>query len=468
MDGVLRISVIGRHSRRERRRSGLEGNIMKFLAILKDSLREAIDCKVLYVMLGLSCLVVLVVASMSFKPLPAETMMRNLVDGDAASFVHMMRGELQEDDEDRRQRPTRVAGRFHLEGLRVVKGDADSPDSDYVLTVSMRAASEEQAIQIQFAPDVTIAKLRQQFAVVEKLNLLKVPHVRLLAEHSKKDNDGPTLYFEVETEPTDATRRLWPFEPSLFFGAIPLGGNVPLGVQLFLIASVVLSIGSWVTILVSIIITAFFIPNMLRKGTVDLMLVKPIRRSAILLFKYFGGLTFIFLNTTLAVVGIWLALGLRSGVWANSFLLMICIITFYFATLYGVSTLFGVVTRSAIVAILMTCGAWFLFFLVGTVNQVFEQRRQTEESRKLPPDKRWGDSTFAAVVKAVHKVTPRTSDLNQLANRILLSDFLTGELKNAVELQQTSLTWKESFAVSGIFLVLMLGLACWWFATKDY
>src|SRR5262249_49829740 len=45
---------------------------MKYLAILKDSVREALDSKVLYFTVGLSCLVILAVASVSFKPEPAE------------------------------------------------------------------------------------------------------------------------------------------------------------------------------------------------------------------------------------------------------------------------------------------------------------------------------------------------------------------------------------------------------------
>src|SRR5436305_173574 len=45
---------------------------MKYLAILKDSLYEALDTKVFYVMLALSCLALLVVASTSYAPAPAE------------------------------------------------------------------------------------------------------------------------------------------------------------------------------------------------------------------------------------------------------------------------------------------------------------------------------------------------------------------------------------------------------------
>ena len=91
----------------------------------------------------------------------------------------------------------------------------------------------------------------------------------------------------------------------------------------------------------AVVLTAFFMPNMLRKGTVDLLLVKPIHRFALLLYKYVGGLTFIFLNTAFAMGGVWLVIGLRSGIWAQGFSCMILVFTFYFAILYAVSALFG-------------------------------------------------------------------------------------------------------------------------------
>ena len=52
---------------------------MKFLAILKDSLREALDSKVLYALLILSALVIVGVASISFKPRPAELGISDIV-----------------------------------------------------------------------------------------------------------------------------------------------------------------------------------------------------------------------------------------------------------------------------------------------------------------------------------------------------------------------------------------------------
>ena len=64
-----------------------------------------------------------------------------------------------------------------------------------------------------------------------------------------------------------------------------------------------------------------------------------------------------------------------SGVWAPSFLLTILVLTFFFAILYSASTLFGVLTRSPIAAILLTCAVWFLLFITGILHLVFETAR---------------------------------------------------------------------------------------------
>ena len=43
---------------------------MKYFAILKDSFREARDTKILYIMLGLSTFLFLLIASVSYRPVP--------------------------------------------------------------------------------------------------------------------------------------------------------------------------------------------------------------------------------------------------------------------------------------------------------------------------------------------------------------------------------------------------------------
>ncbi len=169
----------------------------------------------------------------------------------------------------------------------------------------------------------------------------------------------------------------WPHHISiLFFYEIPYF-HVSLRDGVFIIEKwIVNKVGGWVLLFVGVIITAGFIPNMLAKGSLDLLISKPIGRSRLLVYKYIGGLTFVFLLTTITVVGLWVIVGLRSGIWTGNFLATIPMLTFYFAILYAVSTMTAMLTRNALVAILMTGFAWGLLWGVGKVNDGVENRRE--------------------------------------------------------------------------------------------
>jgi ABC-type transport system involved in multi-copper enzyme maturation permease subunit len=485
---------------------------MKFLAILKDSFREALDTKVFYVMIGLSALLTLVAATLSFQPRSPTDIMQKLMTvplyGDLDQLKQLNPERLMHMAIDPRFKTYEVVG-------VVPQDDApEGPDSPHVVTLAAHCRSPVEAKQLRDAPQETMDLIRQRFGTlvipgesgtVEKFEMLRVTDVR----PARPDNalvpekpEAKDVYFEVVTGPTAVTRRLWPFEPSLFFGALPLTflREVPLGFQLFLLEDQIINgIGAWVTILISIVITAFFIPNMLRKGTVDLLLVKPIHRTTLLLYKYVGGLLFIFLNTVFVVVGVWLAISLRSGIWAPGFLLTIFVITSFFAILYAASTLFAVLTRSPVAAILLTCAVWFVVWVVGVTYAFGETLRQQKErsdaaaertergedqvraqadpqqqdrrGRRFDPDREPPfnpDNLFFRTVRGIHYVLPRAKDLDYLMTRVLQRDLLTANQIRTQKLDDKRIDWGESLTVSGIFVGLMLGLACLRFATKDY
>jgi len=487
---------------------------MKFLAMLKDSLREAIDTKVFYVMVGLSVLITLLAFTLSFKPRSGEEFFSNPMTN------LMLSGVLTVDDPEdlgldqlmaRAQMPGFRA--YRVLGAQPANGAPAGLDSPYQVTLGVFSPRTADAEQLREDPSPVVTRIKERFGKIDKLSILTVTDVRVAPSGDQFIPKTPypnELFFQADVTPTPEARRLWPHDPSLFFGAFPLDfgglGNAPLGLQLYIIEDLIINgIGAWVAILISIIITAFFIPNMLRKGTVDLLLVKPVHRTTLLLYKYVGGLTFIFLNTTIAVVGVWVALGLRSGIWAPSFLLTIFIITAFFAILYGVSTLFGVLTRSPIVAILLTAGVWFVLFIIGQLFAYGEVLRQQEERKQIEARKGQTDPDLAQIdapgdpttdkdgdkekrrrqreapelpgnsnnwffksVRAVHFVLPRTKDLDMLTSQLLMRDLLTGNQLRARRADDMHISWGESLTVSGVFLALMLGLSCLRFATRDY
>jgi ABC-type transport system involved in multi-copper enzyme maturation permease subunit len=488
--------------------------MMTFLAILKDSWREALDSKVLYVLLGLSVLVIVFVAGIGFEAKPADKGMEAILDrfpGARQNFGFMsQRGPVRYDMENFQQlnssKPWDGEYRFELVAREVPvqqpneenkdddkdkkKKEQESSEYAFPLVVWVSSLQTEEA---QLSPEDREARkrllsmheqaqalppeqLKQFLNDKMKEEVKKVSPAQMerflkqqMAAHgalettsvhfqSKADH---TYRFVVEARGRPETYRTWPHSRSWLYGAIRSQEETPIGANVFGIEENL--VGNWgagITMMIATIITAFYIPNMLHKGTIDLLLAKPVRRSTLLIYKYIGGLTFMFINTIVVVVGIWLVLGIRSGLWAPAFLLCILTFTFEFAIFYAVSTLFGVLTRSAIVSILMTCFAWLLFFIVGIGYQMIQPLREFD----IVPG--WLTTT----ADVAHFVLPRYKDIDALNTEMVSRDLLAPEnpQRKMMEKVFASIQWGETIGFTLAFIAVMLGLSCWRFATRDY
>lgn len=473
---------------------------MKYLAILRDSLRETLDSKVLYAMIILSVLVIVGVGSISFHAQPAEKGLESILARfpGARSGFGMPPPILRYEIEDFKQLNDGPAWegqyRFDLVVKELPAKDAEGKEQDTKgafralvwvhglqldeesLTHEDREARRRLVMMREQAQDVPREELNrwvnekmreeinnvtpglmerfiaQQFAAH---GTLEVTRVRF---ESIKEN---RTRFAVETRARPETIRTWPHTVTYLYGAIPTRAETSVGHSVFTVEDTVIgSLGAGVTMLIATIITAFFIPGMLRKGTIDLLLAKPIRRPVLLVYKFIGGLTFMFLNTVVIVIGIWLVLGLRSGLWAPGFLLSIFILTYQFAIFYSVSALFGVLTRSPIVSILVACFTWVLLWGVGTGYQVINAMRDFVD---MP---RW----LTVTADTAHFVLPRYKDLDALNSQMIAKDLLGPDSaeRKVMDKVFASIKWGETLAFSTGFIAIMLGLACWRFAVKDY
>jgi ABC-type transport system involved in multi-copper enzyme maturation permease subunit len=123
----------------------------------------------------------------------------------------------------------------------------------------------------------------------------------------------------------------------------------------------------------AILVTASIIPQTFEAGAIDLLLSKPVARPLLFLVKFFGGCAFILLNAGYFVVGLWLIMGLRFGLWNNALLLCIPLFLFLFVVYYSVSAFAGVLWKNAIVSVVVTILFWAACFSVGTAKVVIEQ-----------------------------------------------------------------------------------------------
>jgi ABC-type transport system involved in multi-copper enzyme maturation permease subunit len=439
---------------------------MKFLAILKDSLREALDTKVFYVMAGFSLLVILLVASIGYRPVTVQGEARRLTD----QLTWLMRtlGKMNQQD---------TLLRWSIEDFEETRPGSAPWDTGYRFTITLDMGTAEDAEVAKQGQDevgtMIETTVRQHFSYLKGLKVKEVKS-RLPTE----------MRYLVSADGSNITRRQdWPHEPVVLF-LVPLRGfHSPVSHFVKVCESNLINqVGAGIALLVSTIITAFFIPNMLRKGTVDLLIVKPIQRWLLLLYKYIGGMTFMFLNTMFIVVGIWLVLGLRTGLWGPGFLVSIVVLTFEFALYYAVSTLFAVVTRSPIVAILMSCLAWAVFaFLIGYGYQVIDMTRKLpdivkvnvqasgeEKPAPLPP--RILPDWVYSTADIIHLVTPHLKDLDVLTEKLILDDLLPAEdpQRKSADNLYVDFHWTETLSVTALYILALLGVSCWWFAQTDY
>jgi ABC-type transport system involved in multi-copper enzyme maturation permease subunit len=107
-------------------------------------------------------------------------------------------------------------------------------------------------------------------------------------------------------------------------------------------------------IFLSVFATADLMPGMMTKGRVELYLARPVSRPMLLLGKLAGSTGVVAVNVIYATAGIWLVLGVKTGVWNVNFLYSALLIIFMFAVMYTIMMLASTFIRSTAVVIIIT------------------------------------------------------------------------------------------------------------------
>jgi hypothetical protein len=456
---------------------------MKLLAILMDSFREAIDVRVFNLLLATACALLLAFGSLTVTPRPARELLdaedpenrviETALGGDAGQPV-LDGGPAAADS------PAALA--LHAQGVEPLDGAPDRPTSPLLFTIFARCFTDTAAARLRADPGPVEELIRRRLGHYGAWQILEVTDVRLARPGNRFVPAGPPagkVWFEATTRPTRATCLIWPHDSSLLFGLMPVGelwklalhkkDPLPLGGHIAMLEEIlVASLGSSGTVLVSVVVTAFFIPNMLHRGTLDLLLVKPWRRWRLLVYKYLGGLVFILLNAAFTVGGLWLVIGLRTGVWCHALLLLVPVLTFCFAVLYSVATLVAVWARSAVAALLVACLFWAILFSVDCGRNYLRAEHAAPNPGPVAPAAPGETARQLAVLDALHAVLPRTHDLGLFTSQVVVASLSPTPGGADSRDGPSWRDWAESLGVSSAFVAVMLTLACIRFSTKDY
>ena len=274
---------------------------MKFLALMKDSLREAIDAKVLYVTVGLSCL--LDPGRRQRLLPPADGPGRDR--GATASCSGGDKILVQAMSPSRRRTRSCSNRRFRADRPRTSRPEPLEPwEYNYQFDVFLTFDDPGQGQRLRQAAIRRFGRDRATMIdIIDKDSFTGSKTSTPCMIPPDKDHPLEVRYHITSARTTIEQRRsTGGYEPTVLFAVpLPAFAHCSLHGAVYWIEDYMVNgFGSWIGILVAVVLTAFFVPNMLRKGTVDMLLVKPIHRVDVLLYKYIGGLTFVFLN---AVVG---------------------------------------------------------------------------------------------------------------------------------------------------------------------
>ncbi|HUX61354.1 MAG TPA: ABC transporter permease subunit [Ignavibacteriaceae bacterium] len=196
-----------------------------------------------------------------------------------------------------------------------------------------------------------------------------------------------------------------------------------------------------ICLLLSIFSSASFIPIMLEKGNIDLLLSKPISREQLLLGKFFGGILVVFLNIAFLIIGVWLIFSFKFSIWNFEFLITIFTITFIFSILYSIIVFFGIITKSSTLGMMI---AYLLFLIVSPALYTAKYKFALFIQNNI----------IKGVIDFAYYILPKTSELMGKTNYDLASGH--------------GITNYQPVLTSLLFLVLTLGISVAIFRKKDF
>ncbi|MGB3542717.1 ABC transporter permease [Rubrivirga sp.] len=157
---------------------------------------------------------------------------------------------------------------------------------------------------------------------------------------------------------------------TLDFGSTMLE-EVVFGAQAFVAGS-----AYWVGIILALFATGGLVAALTERGAVDVILTKPLSRSAVLGGRLLAVMAVMLALATYLIVAVWLTMSIKSGIWNPRFLLAIGVIFAMFWVVYSVVTLVGVWSGSGPLSFIATLGVLFVSLILG-IPGLAEQIQRT-------------------------------------------------------------------------------------------
>lgn len=195
------------------------------------------------------------------------------------------------------------------------------------------------------------------------------------------------------------------------------------------------------TLFLGIFATAGIVPSMMEKGTIDLLLSKPLPRWKLLWGRAAGGVLAVAVNLALFTIALWCVYGMASGVWYAPFIWITWTLSFStFLVLY-----------SGVIALNVTTDSWVLPMSLAYVHMVILSNFLSIREETIF---QWVDTPIVrALVDGLYYALPQTNDIANITGTSVLVGSVT---------DWTPLLYGVAFAAT------MIAFSTWRFSRRDF
>lgn len=256
----------------------------------------------------------------------------------------------------------------------------------------------------------------------------------------------------------------------------------------------------FLALILALVSSCSVFPEMMKEGSIDIMVSKPLSRLKLFVTKYLGVLLFMAVPVLLLCVICFLSMGLRVGVWKPELFLAVPLLMFVFSLIYCVAVLSGVLWRSTLFALLSAMMFWSLSYtmhLSESMTYTFayampkmgvEVNLQTGQS-ELTGDSRTVSEEGAQMYSTVRTIGapfPKTRKVTLLLKRVVsfddelgeyagisLTSLAVGAPPRGLELEvagdlEKRMSISYILWTSAVFEFVVLSLAAWVFCRRDF
>lgn len=151
-------------------------------------------------------------------------------------------------------------------------------------------------------------------------------------------------------------------------------------------------------IFLAVFATGSQVPNLQRRGTVDLYVSRPITRTHLLLGRFLGAATLVTANLLLLCGGVFVIISLKTKIWNPRFLLATGLILVVFLSYLGFMYLVGVLSSSTPLSIMLP----YALYMVSLPLAAHDHIAAAMDSR-----------FWANVVHGLYWVLPKTAEVGR-------------------------------------------------------